>query len=320
MKSITTLLIMMTFFLIVLACSCKNDGQMDSHENDCRPVKKLSGERKDLNISIFLDLSDRISPTFNSNPAMEYWKRDLGYINSISEAFEVHLRNKKTILMNDNIKLFMHRLPENIPNLDNRLKSLDKEFTKQNATLDNICSISDDYGEFSKLIYSKTLTDKEPKAKEGIDDYPGSDIFDFFKSKAKDLCVKENRRNILFIITDGYLYMSGTNNKDVDNKSNYILSKTLSKWGFNSTNYQRKIDDEGYGFQVPTTGLNNLEVVVLGLNPKKHWEIDVLNSYWSKWLKDMGVKNFQGDNWSKYLKKADLPSSLDNLIQGMIHN
>lgn len=311
-----SLLILMATILV----SCNNSNQDSKTTNDCDPVKKLTGERKNLNISIFLDLSDRISPTFNTNPAMEYWKRDLGYINSISEAFEVHLRNKKTVLMGDNIKLYLHPLPENISEIDNIVKSLDKSFTKENATLDNICSVSNDYLQFSDLIYSKTLEQKEPIAKQGRDDYPGSDIFDFFKSKVKDYCIKENHRNILFILTDGYMFMSGTNNKNSNNKSNYLLSKELSKWGFNSKNFQSKIDNEGYAFQVPVTGLDNLEVFVIGIAPKNSWELDVLNSYWSQWLREMGVKNFQDDNWSRYLRQADLPSEVDNLIQDFIHN
>ena len=306
--------------LSILMVSCNNSNQNSTTENDCKTVKKLAGERKNLNISIFLDLSDRISPTINPNPAMEYWKRDLGYINSISEAFEVHLRNKKTVLMDDNIKLFLHKEPENIPDIDNIVRSLRKDFTRENATLENICSISNDYNQFSNLIYSKTLQQKEPIAKRRIDDYPGSDIFDFFKSRVKDYCIKENHRNILFILTDGYMYMSGTNNINSDNKSNYVLSKELARWGFNSNNYQSKITKEGYDFQVPVTDLDNLEVFVIGLAPKNSWELDVLNSYWSKWLKEMGVKNFQDENWGRYLKKADLPSEVDNLIQDFIHN
>lgn len=189
---------------VLFFCSCNNPNGSEVGNIDCAPVKKLSGERKNLNVSIFLDLSDRISPTLNPNPSMEYWKRDLGYITSISEAFEVHLRNKKTVLMNDYIKLFLHPLPENISNINNIVKTLDKSFSKDNATLKQICSISSDYHTYTNTIYSSTLRQKEPLAKIGKDNYPGSDIFDFFKSRVKDYCIKDKHRNILFILTDGY--------------------------------------------------------------------------------------------------------------------
>ncbi|HZK08587.1 MAG TPA: hypothetical protein VFC92_10350 [Bacteroidales bacterium] len=313
------------YFIIIIFASllfegCNGtDGNVKS-ENNCGEVKKLTGERKNLNVSIFLDLSDRISPTLKPDAAMEHWKKDLGYIKSIAESFETHLRNKKAVLINDNLKLFMHPLPENIDSLDSVLKLLNKEFTKDNATLDNICSISNDYYDYTSSFYQKTLEQKEPSAQNGIDDYPGSDIYDFFKSKAKDYCIKENHRNILFILTDGYMYMSGTNFKNSFNKSNYLLSSHLTRWGFNSDNYQSKIENEGYGFDVPVTGLDNLEIFVIGFVPERSWELDVLNSYWSTWLKKMGVKNFQDDNWNRYLKQADLPSEIDNLIQDFMYN
>lgn len=308
-------------FILVVFYGCSNEPKSTKSQNECStPAKKLTGERKNLNISIFLDLSDRISPTFNSNPSMEYWKRDLGYIKSITEAFEIHLRNKKTVLINDNIKLFFKPLPDNIENIDNIVKEFDKNFTKDNATLENICSISSKYSALLEKIYSTTLDQKEPDAKKSIDNYPGSDIYGYFKSNVKDYCIKPNHRNILFILTDGYMYWSGTNNKNSENKSNYILSKELDKWGFNAKNYSTKISNEKYGFQVPVTDLDNLEVFVIGLAPKRNWELDVLNSYWSNWLKAMGIRNFQNDNWNSYLKQADLPSEMDNLIQNFIHN
>lgn len=316
-----SLKITLLFAILLSFSNCSSNEETKSNEGDCGPVKKLTGERKNLNISIFLDLSDRISPTFNSNPSMEYWKRDIGYITSISEAFEIHLRNKKTILMNDEIKLFLHPLPENIDDINNIVKSLQKNFTKENASLDNICTVSNEYQQLSEVIYSKTLEKKEPIAQQGKDDYPGSDIFDFFKSKVKDYCVKENHRNILFILTDGYMFMGGTNFME-NKKSNYLLSgkNGLDKWGINSQNFKTKILNEGYGFQVPTTGLEELEVFVIGLAPKQSWELDVLNLYWSDWLKAMGVKNFQNEEGQKYLKQADLPSQIDLIVQDFIHN
>src|SRR5690554_5108489 len=151
---------------------------------------------------------------------MQYSERDLGYIKSIADAFEMHLRNKRVNMINDNIKVNFHPLPANIANINEIITDLNMEFSKDNAILDNICSTGSSYEEYSKLIYSTTLEQNEPAAEKGIDEYPGSDIFGFFKSSVKDYCIKENHRNILFIITDGYMYMLGTNSMDSDNRSN----------------------------------------------------------------------------------------------------
>lgn len=298
--------------------ACTNETS-NTQDSNCVEVKKLTGERKNLNVNILLDLSDRISPTMNPNNSMNYWERDLGYISSICYAFENHVRNKRTILINDHIKLFCHPLPENLDNINTVFSSLDKMFDKSNATIENICSISNDYNQLANALYTKTLDNKEPKAKNGIDDYPGADIYDFFKSKVKDYCIIPDHRNILIIITDGYLYMKNNTIKNADNSSNYILSKTLKDWGFTSQNYKDKIYGEGYKLIPATDNLENLEVLVLGINPKNNWEQEVLEIYWEKWLKEMNVKNFGEIDSKKYLKKADLPSELNSFIESFIY-
>lgn len=296
--------------VIFLSCNC-------GPKTQSTPCQKIPGHRPKLNITVFLDLSNRISPTINPKPEMECWKRDLGYIESITKAFECHLMNKQMVLMDDHIKLFLHPFPPNIPNIDSGLKALNKKFTKENTTPQYIDSISEDYNTFSKLIYTKTLQQMEPL---GTDNYPGSDIFDFFKSRVKDYCIRDNHRNILFILTDGYMYHSQNRVLGNDKRSSYITSAALSGWGFNVNNYKSKLANEGYAFQVPVTGLDKLEVMVIGLSPKNTWEMDVLNSFWAKWFKEMGVKNFQGTDVNKYLKKDDLPYEVENLIQDFIWN
>lgn len=309
------------FIFSILLWSCKSDDQEPSDVVlDCLPATKIPQQTTDLNVSIFLDLSDRISPERNPNKAMEQWKRDLGYIEAITAAFQNHLRNKRVGMINDNLKLRMHPLPDNIENINDIIKRLDKSFTKENASLEEICSIYPDYRQETKQLYQTMLQQKEPAAKKGIDDYPGSDIFGFFKSNVNDYCIKEGYRNILFILTDGYeYYRENSLQKDADNKSNYVLSKHLKRWGFTAKNYRQKLEEEDYGFQVSTTGLEDLEIYVIGIAPKHSWELDVLNHYWSNWFKEMGVKNFQDENWKSYLKEADLPANVEKAVAEFIY-
>ena len=307
------------FILIVTSCK-NNDTSADNYNFDCLPVKKLSPRSENLNISIFLDLSDRISPIRSPNPAMDYWKRDLEYLKSIVGSFQNHIRNKRVSLIDDNIRLRVHPLPHDVKDINEIIKDLDMHFDRDNATLDNICSIYPVYMEHVERLYETMLAQKEPAAQNGIDEYPGSDIFGFFKSNVKDFCIKDGHRNILFILTDGYEYYKGNAlSKDKDNKSNYILSKSLSQWGFNASNYQSKLENDGYGFQLATTGLEDLEVYLIGIAPKQSWEQDVLLHYWTNWFQAMGVKNFQDGNGIKYIKEADLPANIDNAIQEFIY-
>src|SRR5690554_2668221 len=122
--SIKTIL-MSTLFLLIMG-SCKNDNNSTTVvQSDCQPVKKLPPRTENLNVSIFLDLSDRISPVRSPNPAMDYWKRDLGYIEAIVGAFQNHLRSKRVSMMDDNIKLRIHPLPHGMPQINDVIKDLD---------------------------------------------------------------------------------------------------------------------------------------------------------------------------------------------------
>src|SRR5690606_13997404 len=90
---------------LILIISCKTDIEEKNKEQPITPVEtiKLSSTRPNLNISILLDLSDRINPKKYPNPAMEFYERDLGYIHSIAKSFELHLRSKRSIKINDHI-------------------------------------------------------------------------------------------------------------------------------------------------------------------------------------------------------------------------
>lgn len=314
--------IILVSFIALLLNSCTNAKPDEKNKTDvdkpCKQVKKLPGPRKDLNITLFIDLSDRISPTFSPNPTMDFWKRDLGYIQLITEAFETHLLNKRINQISDNIKVVVHPIPNYIKNVDQIISELNIKFDRTNSTLDRICSISDVYTKNLEFIYRTTLDQKEPQAKKGVSNYIGSDIYDFFKNKVNYYSVIPGKRNILFIITDGYMYMSGKNQR-IGNKTNYLLSTSLTQWGFDQNNYKKKLQ-EGYGFLVPDVNLEDLEIFVLGLDPKRSWEEDVLNDYWWNFFNGMKVKNFQVKGNYKFLRKADLPNELDEMIKSFIYD
>lgn len=320
MKGIQFYSILLIIFLLFGECTNNSPNGKNQTKANKGSDENPTHQVENLNVSIFLDLSDRISPTRNPNDAMQYWKRDIGDIQSITNAFEYHLKNKKIIVMNDHIQLYFLPLPKDIPNINDIVSKLNMNFTKDNVTKDYVNSVSSEYQKYATIIYNKTLEEREPDAKRGIDTYPGSDLFGFFKSNVKDFCIKKNYRNVLFILTDGYVYFKGRSpSKDADNESNFLLSKSLKQWGFTVNNYEGKLEKEGYGFQVPTKGLSNLEVYVIGLEPSQSWELDVLHWYWKDWLKNMGVKNFQEDNSERYLKQAALPANLNESIQNFLN-
>ena len=294
-------LILVSLYLCLLGC--KEEPKSTSiPDQKSEPVFKLSSERPDLNLSILLDLSDRINPDKYPDAAMEFYQRDLGYINSVAKTFEGHLRNKQTRKINDQIQLYID--PEPADNkLNKKLDNLKLKFTRDNATKDNILSVSNKYDTIPRLIYEAAILD---------DEYIGSDVWRFFKNKVNDFCVEENHRNILVILTDGYIYHKNTLMEE-DNRTSYLTPQTIKRFSLNASNWEVKIADKKYGFIPANKGLENLEVLVLGINPdiKNPYEEDVILKYWKEWFDAMGIDKFE-------IKQALLPSDMNGIIEEFI--
>lgn len=268
------------------------------------PVASVKNNRsRNLNISILLDLSDRIDTNKYANPALEFYKRDLGYIESISKAFEKHLRGKPIREDNDQIQIYFEPEP-----LSSQINNLAKKsrliFTKDNTKKEEILKVSSQYISTSKEIYNLAIKDKK---------FIGSDIWGFFKNKVNDYCIKPNHRNILFILTDGYMFHKDSKFSE-GNKTSYLTPELVTSFNLKTSDYIKKIQENGYGFVLANENLKDLEVFVLGINPAKGnpFEGDVINKYWADWFKGMMIKN-------STIKQADLPSNLDPIIQKYIN-
>ncbi|WP_205943057.1 hypothetical protein [Pedobacter frigidisoli] len=149
---------------------------------------------QNLNISFLLDLSDRISPQKNPNATMQYYQRDLQYIRSIERAFINYVKQKRILQLNDQMQVFFDPEPGNaeINKLSQQLKvSFNSKSNKSN--IENVDKV---FATVPMKIYQSAIKDNH---------YVGSDIWSFFKNKVEDYCIKEKHRNILVIITDGYI-------------------------------------------------------------------------------------------------------------------
>lgn len=300
MKNIFTLIAL--FFLLFSTFSCKKESDKEKTEETKIATKNKVSE--DYNISILLDLSDRISLKKNPNPTMEYYQRDLGYIKSVSEAFTEHLKSKRIRQINDKIQLFFNPEPQD-PAINTIAKNLRISIDKNNASKDLLNSINSNYALQTSKIYDSAIKDNN---------YTGSDIWSFFDSKVKDQCIEKGYRNILIVLTDGYMFYEGTVMKD-KNRTTYITPELIRKNGLNTTDWDKKLLEQDFGFIKANDDLSNLEVLVLGINPAKNnpYEEKVIRSYWSKWLTEMKIKHFE-------IKNADLPSNMEKIIKDFILN
>lgn len=295
-KFLLILSVLLTTFI-----SCKEESKSEEIIHNHSFIKLLSNN-ENLNISLLLDLSDRINPKKNPSPAMDFYLRDVGYLKSIAQTLESHIMNKKMIKIDDKIQVFIDPEPSD-NNLNIKLNALKISFNKENVTKKKIFMTCKKYDSISKLIYESAIKD---------DHYVGSDTWRFFKNKVNDYCIEERYRNILVILTDGYIYHKDTRIKE-NNRASFLTPQVIKNNGLNNSKWEDKFDNKDYGFLTLDNDLSNLEILVLGVNPddKNPYEEDVIRAYWSKWFKEMNVKNFE-------IKQADLPSNMDKIIRNFI--
>ncbi len=304
MKRVYRMVLLLLFFGFQQSCKTDQKGEETQQVVPIATLTKEDASNANLNISVLLDLSDRINPDKYPSPAMEFYLRDIGYLESVAQSFEWHLLNKREVQIDDKIQVFIDPEPSDLT-LNKKISNLKTHFTRANVHKDSILSISDKYGGISRTIYEAAIADNH---------YVGSDIWGFFKNKVNDYCIDEGYRNILIVLTDGYIYHKDTK-MDQGNRTSYLIPQLIKSMGLNTADWQKQVEEKDFGFIVANSDLSDLEVLVLGINPIKGnpYEQDIIRAYWNNWFQAMKVKSFE-------IKQADLPTHMDKIIQDFILN
>lgn len=310
MDRTTTFLFSSALFFIGCAADPDPETTESTDEGLCpgeavayEPVKKGTQDF-DLNLSLFLDLSDRIQVKKYPNPAMEYYQRDLGHINSLSHAFVRHSRAKQLRRMNERYQVFFHPLPDD-PEINSVAGELRVHWTKDNVSKRDVCGLVNRFATASGRIYDRATQ---------ADKYVGSDIWSFFKDKVERDCIQSTARNILVIFTDGYMYHQQNKRKDGSNRWSFLLPKTVQELKLTGEDWEQVVSANDYGFIPAAEGLAELEVIVIGVRPSESngpYEADVLKRFWSDWMTAMGVKRFE-------FLETDLPTNRDQWLQDYV--
>jgi hypothetical protein len=263
------------FFIAALFfCACADD--MPTRQYD-----------KQLNITILVDLSDRINPAL-SNDAPPHWQRDIANIQAICELFKKSIKDRGAFMARGKIKVVFTPEP-NVANINSMVNALvvnfaDMPVKQKKHAYDSLTST------FTKTltqIYAATI---EEHAR-GKVNWQGSDVWRFFKNDAAALCIDTAYRNILVVLTDGYIYHQ--NSKFVHgNRYSYLLPENLKK--YRNAHWQRQIENDNFGMIAPVSGLENLEVLVLDITPTMpQYDEDILRFVLERWLRGMDVKRCQ---------------------------
>lgn len=243
-------------------------------------------EPKPLNLSVFLDLSDRLDREMMPSQT----SRDSMIINELIDIFiKDCVDNGKIIRSKNHFQVFFHPTPN-----DTQIATLSSGLNVDMASIDInqkkavLKGMKEIFAQNISQIYNSTLNDKQ---------WLGSDIWAFFSDKKVDnLCMRAGYRNILVILTDGYLFYSPNKRQEGDAYS-YILPQTLK--------------NANSSLIVKRDGLEDLEVLLLEVNPYTPIERDRLIKVLEKWFRDMGVSEF-------VVADTDMPVNTANIIRNFI--
>jgi hypothetical protein len=297
---------------IIFTVSCKNDPNEDNEDIaanesnslivlDC-PAYLAKEKENNLNISILLDLSDRIE-------ASKTIEKDTAYLRSLAGAFVQHINGKKSVLLEDRMQLFFNPEPSS-SKINEIAENLNIVFTKD-ASAGLINETKYKYSHEPVKLYELAQAD----ANGDKNQYPGSDIWRFFKDNVKDYSIDDCHRNILVILTDGYMYYENTQMKE-GNRTSYLTPKSLAKLNLKKSSWKEEMQEKDLGFIPANKDLENLEVLVLGinsLNNENPYAQDIIEAYWSKWFDEMGIP---AENYK--IKQAVIPSNMEKVIKDFI--
>jgi hypothetical protein len=296
--------------ILLLLMGCASDNSKPGSDSAYPNTNSPSGSTKfgkQLNITILLDLSDRISPV-TSPDIPEHYQRDTAIIKSFADLFIRDMAKRGTFMSKGKLKVIFSPQPQD-PNINILASKLNVDLSKMDnkqkkEIYDNI---SKSFPEDAFQIYNSTIKSSK---------WLGSDIWRFFKDDVKDFSIDRdtNYRNILVILTDGYIYHANSMDK-VNNRYAYISPLLLTQSNLhNNQNWENYIDENDFGLIAKRSDLQNLEVLVLEVSPSPSFvnDADIIKKVISKWFDEMKVKRFA-------IYKSELPEYTKQRIRDFIN-
>lgn len=230
-----------------------------------------------VNIIVIIDTSDRISK--KQHPDQR--ERDIYILKEIVDRFSKIVKHEVRIGNINN-----HKLNFVVPHQDNTKNPSNDIIGKLTITAPEKRSKNPEF-----LKKKKELIDTIPKLYDHVQQHPqtGSDIWNWFRAKAKPSFSKEHQ-NLVICLSDGYL------NFDVRrSEGTYMRVEVLREDPEDAIN---KIKNGNEGLK-PIGDFNGFNIKFLMLeirlrekNGMKYFQdFDIIQVYWETWLNAMGIKD-----------------------------
>ena len=289
--------------LFLFSCGSESNDKSTNGEGQSSNTVEQTDQ---LNITLLLDLSDRIdTKKYPEKP--EHFERDIAIVKYFSELFVKDMEKRGTFMAKGKMKVIFSPKPQD-PNVNLLAEKLFIDLSvmdsKQKKEVhDNLIN---NFSESITKIYNGTLSESK---------WIGSDIWRFFKNDVKDYCVesKPNYRNILVVLTDGYIYHQDSKDQN-GNRYAYLLPNIISKYNLRKNpNWEQELEKQDFGLISKRNDLENLEILVLEISPSPNYknDEDIIKSILSKWFKEMNVKRFG-------IYNSDLPEYTKQRINDFI--
>lgn len=295
---------LLAIFVVASLCACSSNSNKKK-QTASSGAQTEGNNNAQLNISIFLDLSNRISPNkYPETPSPT--ERDLASIETIVSCFKDDMEAKGAYRAKGCIKVFFDPTPQ-IKGINEIAKTLDVDLSKAEDNKEKkkiFDHINEDFLKSLKLIYQNSISSQN---------WIGADVWGFFKRKVKDRCIRPNYRNILVIITDGYIYHQNSREKSA-NRYSYLLPEVLDGQKLrNNPNWKVDMKNADFGLIAPRKDLQDLEVLVLEIRPEptKPQDQDIIEETLKKWFDEMGIKHYS-------ILSSDLPANTQSSIREFI--
>lgn len=255
------------------------------------PAQAPSIKQKLINLTVLLDLSDRIKE--KDQP-----QRDEAIVQSTAEWFKSWIQKRNLFGAKGCYTVVFEPYPEKLPNLSAVSAAMHYDLLQAGQPIAN-----------QVKSRREAYTTVVPKVTDGAHQlyqyvtqqpYKGADIWGFMHDNYMQRYWQNQSayRNVLIVVTDGYIdhlkyhKVPADGNKVAYINDAYISNNLIKKAGFTSNNWQAKYTTGNYGLQVPTgVDLKGTEVLVLGEytygRPPLYDEL--VTYYVTDWFKAMGA-------------------------------
>jgi len=294
-------------FLFEVRTKLSSFNLSEGQVNDCRSW--LPKPATSLNLIVVPDLSSRIIDTLN-NP--DQIKNDTILLNHIWKTFTQSVRTK----MNSKDRLIVDVTdPEQAQGkfrmvANNLIFDLSEHKDKSNKLFFD--KVGDQFSRNIAELYS--MAKAQPQ---------GADYWSFFNQNLqrsiKQSTLFDEYRNILILITDGYLEAQNNSKTGV---AFYTGGYTQRSEAFNKLKRGETIDQAISSSISPildcSQHFNDLEVLVLEVNPRTQSskqepsdrgtprDFDIMKKLWKDWFARLEIKNASADNFVERLNATDL--------------